>query len=100
MNKSQTSFIPSISAPIPLATLQLIVMGEPPAYTIDEFCEAHRISKPALYEMVAEGRGPKVIRKGTSGIIIPREAAEEWRRAQAEEWTTSKPRTGAGRRRS
>jgi hypothetical protein len=48
------------------------------AYSIDEFCTAHRISRGLFYKMRAAGTGPREIHAGTR-VIISREAAEEWR---------------------
>jgi hypothetical protein len=49
------------------------------AYTIAEFCAAHRISRSKLYELWAAGVGPRFIRIGTKKIITT-EAAADWRR--------------------
>lgn len=50
----------------------------PEAYTIAEFCRAHRISRTALYELWALGGGPRFMRNGVRRIIT-REAAADWR---------------------
>ena len=50
------------------------------AFSIAEFCDAHRISRSKLYQMFREGTGPRVMRIGTR-CLISIEAAEEWRRA-------------------
>jgi excisionase family DNA binding protein len=52
---------------------------EPAAFTIAEFCEAHRISRSKLYQLFKNGTGPAVIRIGTK-VLISREAAASWRR--------------------
>jgi dephospho-CoA kinase len=49
------------------------------AFTIAEFCEAHRISRSQLYKLWAAGTGPPFMRVG-SKIIITNEAAADWRR--------------------
>jgi hypothetical protein len=49
------------------------------AYTIAEFCDAHRISRSKLYELWTAGVGPRFIRIGTKKIITT-EAAANWRR--------------------
>lgn len=51
------------------------------AFTIDEFCEAHRISRGALYGMWRAGTGPKFMLVGEidGKRIITNEAAAEWR---------------------
>jgi hypothetical protein len=50
------------------------------AFTIAEFCDAHRISRSWLYGEWKAGRGPKVKEIGTKKIITA-EAAAEWRAA-------------------
>jgi hypothetical protein len=49
------------------------------AFTISEFCEAHRVSKSWLYQQWTLGRGPRVKQIGTKKIITVEDAAE-WRR--------------------
>jgi hypothetical protein len=53
------------------------------AFTVAEFCEAHRVSKSWLYAEWAAGRGPRVKLIGTKKIITA-EAAAEWRNAPNE----------------
>ena len=48
------------------------------AYTINEFCDAHRISRAKLYQLWAAGLGPRFIPVGTKKIISY-EAAADWR---------------------
>ena len=50
------------------------------AFTIAEFCEAHRVSKSWLYLEWAAGRGPRVKYIGTKKIITIEDAAV-WRRS-------------------
>jgi len=49
------------------------------AYTVNEFCDAHRISRSKLYELWSAGVGPRFIQVGTKKIIT-NEAAADWRR--------------------
>jgi hypothetical protein len=49
------------------------------AFTIAEFCEAHRVSKSWLYLEWAVGRGPRVKQIGVKKIITVVDAAA-WRR--------------------
>jgi len=49
------------------------------AYTIAEFCLAHRISRSKLYDLWTTGRGPRFTQVGTKRIIT-NEAAADWRR--------------------
>jgi hypothetical protein len=48
------------------------------AYSIREFCEAHRISVRAYFKMKAEGWGPTEMRIGKR-VVISLEAAARWR---------------------
>ena len=48
-------------------------------YSVAEFCREHGISRGLFYNMLREGRGPRVIKAGRR-TLISREAAEEWRR--------------------
>jgi len=52
------------------------------AFTVAEFCEAHRISRSWLYAEWKGGRGPKVKLIGSKKIITA-EAAAAWRNADA-----------------
>jgi hypothetical protein len=54
------------------------IRGPPVAYTVKEFCAAHRISVAFYYELKREGRGPREIELNTRRIISA-EAAREWR---------------------
>ena len=56
--------------------------GPPPpraAFTIPEFCEAHRISQAKYYEIKREGWGPAEMVVGRRRVIAV-ESAERWRR--------------------
>jgi hypothetical protein len=50
----------------------------PAAFTVREFCWAHRISRALFYLMMREGRGPRVM-KARRRTLITAEAAAEWR---------------------
>ena len=50
------------------------------AFTVSEFCEAHRISRSKLYQLWSCDLGPRFIQIGTKKIITT-EAALNWRRA-------------------
>jgi hypothetical protein len=58
------------------------------AFTVAEFCDAHRISRSMLYELWNAGRGPRVIKIGVKNIITA-EAAAEWRAANLVEPTAA-----------
>jgi hypothetical protein len=50
------------------------------AFTVQEFCEQHRVSRSWLYGEWRAGRGPKFKHVGIKKIITV-EAAAEWRAA-------------------
>lgn len=52
---------------------------KPEAYTIEEFCQAHRFSRSQYFTMKKAGEGPREMAVGKRRIISP-EAAVEWRR--------------------
>ena len=47
------------------------------AYTVQEFCDAYRISKPKFYRMVRNGEAPQSIKIGNVRRI-PISAAKAW----------------------
>ncbi len=49
------------------------------AYTIVEFCIAHRISRAGFYNLLKSGTAPRVMKVGARRLISA-EAAAEWRR--------------------
>lgn len=51
------------------------------AFSVREFCTAHRISPAFYYVMKSEGWGPREMRAG-SRVMISHEAASDWRRAR------------------
>lgn len=53
------------------------------AFSINEFCAAHGISRTHLYDLWREGTGPRYMLTGTKRLIST-EAAAEWR-AQGEQ---------------
>jgi predicted DNA-binding transcriptional regulator AlpA len=55
--------------------------GEIAAYTVDEFCKAHRLSRSTLYQFWRDGAGPRKMQIGTK-VLISVEAAADWRRAR------------------
>jgi hypothetical protein len=53
----------------------------PAAYSIAEFCSAHRISVDHYFALQRKGEGPKVMKAGARTLISV-ESAEAWRRAR------------------
>jgi hypothetical protein len=49
------------------------------AYTVAEFCDAHRFSRSKLYQLWAAGAGPRFMQIGAKRIITV-EAAADFRR--------------------
>lgn len=49
------------------------------AFTIKEFCEAHRLSEAMYYKLRNAGLGPREMR-AMRKVTVSIEAAEEWRR--------------------
>jgi hypothetical protein len=49
------------------------------AFSVDEFCDAHRLSKAQYYELRKQGLTPTEMAVGRRRIIS-HEAAEQWRR--------------------
>ena len=57
----------------------MAVGHEPVVYTVEEFCNAHRISRGTLYALWRENEGPKRFTVGNK-ILITAEDAARWRR--------------------
>jgi hypothetical protein len=48
------------------------------AFSVDEFCEAHRISRAFFYTLQKDNLGPKTFKAGRRTLVSV-EAAAEWR---------------------
>ena len=48
-------------------------------YSVTEFCQEHGISRGLFYQVLREGRGPRIMKVGKR-TLVSQEAAEEWRR--------------------
>lgn len=48
------------------------------AFTVEEFCEAYRISRAIFYALRQQGKGPRIMNVGRR-TPISEEAAREWR---------------------
>ena len=51
----------------------------PAAFTVHEFCAAHRISRALFYLLVRDGNGPRLLKAGRRTLVTA-EAATDWRR--------------------
>lgn len=49
------------------------------AFSIDEFCRAHGISRAFFYKIAKSGKSPRLMKVG-SRRLISEEAAADWRR--------------------
>ena len=58
---------------------------EPLAYTVPEFCAAFRISRAHLYNLIARGQGPALLKAGRATRIIS---------ASASRWATEREALG------
>jgi hypothetical protein len=54
------------------------------AFTVDEFCDSHRVSRTNLYNLWKQGRGPRFFWNGVQRRITA-EAAAEWRQQMESE---------------
>lgn len=54
------------------------------ADTVPQFCASHNISKTHFYELVKQGRGPRLMKVGRRSLISA-EAGAEWRKRMEDE---------------
>ena len=52
---------------------------ETEAYSIAEFCHAHRISRATFYNLQTAGKAPRTMKVG-GRVLVSKEAAADWRR--------------------
>ena len=66
------------------------------AWTIDEFCQSHAISRATFYNLRKRGTAPRIFKVGAR-TLISADAAAEWRERME---ITSRPSSGSdgGRR--
>lgn len=57
-----------------------VAAAQKAAYSVDEFCAQHSISRPLFYVLRKQNRGPRIFKAGNR-TLISAEAATEWRRA-------------------
>ena len=76
-------------------------LGSPShAFTIQEFCDAHRLSRSQFYELEKRRLAPVVTDLGGKFVIMS-EAAAAWRRRRIAAGSRKKrPATGRGKRRT
>jgi predicted DNA-binding transcriptional regulator AlpA len=60
------------------------------AASIEEFCQAHDLSRASFYNMRKSGIGPREMRVGAR-VLISDEAASDWRRERKQ----AAPKAGA-----
>jgi len=63
-------------------------MAAAAAFTIDEFCAAHRLSPELYFKLKRSGRGPREMQVGRRRMISA-ESAARWRRRQERETTAT-----------
>lgn len=56
----------------------------PVTFSINEFCLAHRIGRTHFYDLLKEGRAPRLMRVGRR-VLVSAEAAADWRRAMEQQ---------------
>jgi predicted DNA-binding transcriptional regulator AlpA len=59
------------------------------AQTVEEFCQAHRISRGTFYNLLKDGRGPRVMKVGAR-TLVGTEAAADWRRRMEQQGVDGK----------
>lgn len=53
--------------------------GYRPAYTVAQFCADHNISRTHFYQLIKDGKAPRLMKVGRR-VLISAEAAADWRR--------------------
>ena len=53
--------------------------------TVADFCAGERISKAYFYELLKQGRGPRLMKLDNGAVRITAEARADWRRAREAE---------------
>ena len=66
------------------------------AFTVPEFCEAFRISRSHLYNLIGRGEGPAICKAGRR-TLISYASAEEWR-GRMEAFAAGRPTQGGRRK--
>jgi len=74
-------------------------MAAAAAFSIDEFCAAHRLSPEMYFKLKREGRGPREMQVGRRRMISA-EAAARWRRQREREAASRKQNSGIAERKT
>ena len=64
-------------------------------YSVNEFCDAHRITRVSFYKLLKAEQGPRIMKAGTRTLISV-EAAADWRRQREEGAVLMPSRRGKG----
>ena len=67
----------------------------PAAYTVQEFCEAFRLSRATFYNLVRRGEGPRLLRVGRK-VLVSTDAISDFIRG-GEALASQEPTSGGGR---
>ena len=67
----------------------------PAAYTVQEFCEAFRLSRATFYNLVRRGEGPRLLRVGRK-VLVSTDAIADFIRG-GEALASQEPTSGGGR---
>lgn len=62
------------------------------AFSIQEFCDAHDLSRATFYRLAKEGQAPSTMKIGKR-TLVSREAAAAWRRAMEQNQRQRGPQT-------
>lgn len=57
--------------------------GHRAASTVPQFCDEHNISRTHFYQLLKDGKGPRLMRVGRR-ILVSAEAAAAWRQRMEE----------------
>lgn len=58
------------------------------AFTVDEFCQLHGVSRGTFYNLLKDGRGPVIMKIGAR-TLVSEEAATAWRRRMESDTSTN-----------
>lgn len=58
---------------------EFIGYGYRPTSTVAQFCADHNISRTHFYQLIKDGKGPRLMKLGRR-VLISAEAAADWRR--------------------